>query len=256
MNSKRNTVSTMLGATALISLLVGCNGASQSSDFPPIGSNRISGDQLLAWADLPLPPFPGSEGDGGTRDGLLCLITPGYASENGSEIWSDRPLLVWSEQFVGPNVASSVATIAVLSVDEQTELWSQSAKSQRGAASNESESARWTLQEIVYGGEALGPGKVYAWVVRDGLNRRITSAQFQVMTVEQQQAIATDLAELEQELTAKDATVEEIALAKADYFASQELWSDMLQVVFAVEDPSQDLVDFRNQIPEQVCSMP
>lgn len=57
-------------------------------------------------------------------------------------------------------------------------------------------------------------------------------------------------------MTNRGASKEAIALEKAAYFAEQELWSDFLQVMFAVENPSPALAKFHDQISEQLCEYP
>ncbi|NEQ64852.1 MAG: CHAT domain-containing protein [Symploca sp. SIO2D2] len=56
------------------------------------------------------------------------------------------------------------------------------------------------------------------------------------MEPEKRDRITAELAELENQLKAEKASVSEVILARVNYFADQELWSDALREVYARED--------------------
>jgi hypothetical protein len=74
------------------------------------------------------------------------------------------------------------------------------------------------------------------------------------MEAQQRQRIIVDLWTLERQL--QGASREEIALAKANYFAQRQLWSDVLQQAYSVQNPSAELAKFVQKLPTQLCNAP
>ena len=170
-----------------------------------------------------------------TSRGKLCPISPGNLGEQ--LIWSDRPLFIWRGDIPQStvNLYSSSANFNY-EQDEQL-IWSQA------IAAN--------FISIIYNGEPLQPGFIYDWeFVTSGKTYHST---FVMMTEEEKQAIAQDLAGLENRALADGKDKEEIAIAKADYLAQKQLWSDVLQYLYSVENPSADLVSKTEDIEEYLC---
>jgi hypothetical protein len=55
-------------------------------------------------------------------------------------------------------------------------------------------------------------------------------------------------------IKAKKANSEAIALAKANYFIQNQLWSDALQQAYSVENPSRELAQILKDIPDKLCN--
>ena len=51
----------------------------------------------------------------------------------------------------------------------------------------------------------------------------------------------------------KDKSPEKIALTKAKYFAEKGLWSDALQQAYSVPNPSPELSQMIEDIPNELC---
>ena len=167
--------------------------------------------------------------------GKICEIAPGLLGEI-NVIYSDRPLFLWQ----GRVSSLEVHLYSAFSLEKEQEiLWSQT-------VSNES-------QNLLYTGEPLQPGQIYDWeiVVNPQSNRRRIS--FQVMGGEKRQLISRELEQLETELTISGATVEEITLERAYYFAQRDLWSDALQELFSLENSSTALSGNAQEIVEYLC---
>ena len=170
-----------------------------------------------------------------TRGDELCPISPGNLGEQ--LIWSDRPLFIWQGEIPQSkvNLYSSSANFNY-EQDEQL-VWSQAI-----AANSVS---------IAYNGEPLQPGFIYDWeFVTSG---KIYRSTFVMITEEERQAIAQDLAGLENRALAEGKGKEEIAIAKADYLAQKQLWSDVLQQLYSIENPSLDLVSKTTDIEQYLC---
>lgn len=244
----------VMGATTLMMLLSGFTGISHS---PVTTSHQVylghgASTQPAAWLSLPLPPPPTEEKPAGSRDGLLCLITPSSTNGSVSTVWSNSPQFVWAEKFLDPGVRGSVEKIAVVLPDSQTVVWSQRVKDSDAATTNTP--SPWRLEQLAYNNAALQPGQTYQWVALDRRQRPLDSGVFQVMPLAEQQAITTKLIGLEETMSNQSATAEAIAAEKAFFFAEQQLWSDAVQVAFSVEDPSQVLAEFQSQLPDQLCA--
>ncbi|NET62729.1 MAG: hypothetical protein F6K47_43570, partial [Symploca sp. SIO2E6] len=92
------------------------------------------------------------------------------------------------------------------------------------------------VHHLTYQGEALEPGQDYYWWGIEAVNKRSTRVIFRLMEPEKRDRITAELAELENQLKAEKASVSEVILARVNYFADQELWSDALREVYARED--------------------
>ncbi|MCA1994525.1 MAG: hypothetical protein LDL41_21145 [Coleofasciculus sp. S288] len=175
------------------------------------------------------PPVEDST-PGGRRDiSGLCAIAPRSIMTN-TKVWSDRPLFVWR---------GNLGKIEVHPHKSDEVLWSQTVTS--------------TDNSVTYAGEALQPGQTYDWVIFSPQNSRIFLIPFQVMEAPERDRIRVRLTILEQELKEKGATPEEIANARANYFAQQQLWSDVLKEVYSIENPSPELETIIQEIPSQLC---
>lgn len=172
--------------------------------------------------------------NGGSRG--ICAIAP-TAIGTSTEIWSDHPLFVW----VGP---SRPTRIELLSVDNNQVLWRHKVEEQN---------------KILYDGEALQPGQTYEWrlfISSQENARPIKTETFRLMDAQKRDRITTQLQRLDQELQAKNASTEDIARKRAEFFAQQQLWSDVLQEAYSVENPSPGLTDMVRSIPRTLCSRP
>jgi hypothetical protein len=168
------------------------------------------------------PPIkPRNGGSRPTR--LVCMISPD-APRVYRKVWSDRPLFLWQ---------GYAYTIAVRHQGSNINLWIHPAVN---------------TQNITYTGEPLQPGQVYEWVVNDG-----QFVPFQVMGKEERDRISSELQNIENQLQSTGANTEAIALAKANYFAEKNLWSDVLQQVYSVPEPSAELTAFHEDILQKLC---
>lgn len=248
------TPTAFIGATTLVLLLSGFKGISHNSLTTShlVYSGLGASPQPAAWLSLPMPPPPVERKPAGSRDGLLCLITPSSTDGGVSHVWSPSPQFVWAEKFLDPGVRGSVEQIAVVLPDSQTVVWSQRVKD--SDASTTTMPSPWRLEQLAYNGETLQPGQTYQWVALDRRQRPLDSGVFQVMPLAKQQAITAKLIALEETMANQGATAEEMAAEKAFYFAEQQLWSDAMQTAFSVQDPSQALAEFQSQLPSQLCA--
>lgn len=170
-----------------------------------------------------------------TRGNELCSISPGNL---GKELmWSDRPLFIGRGE-TGKSTVNLYSSSANFNYEQDEQLiWSQAI-----AANSVS---------IAYNGESLQPGFRYDWeFVTNGETHRST---FVMMTEQERQAIAQDLAAIENRSVAEGKSKEEIAIAKADYLVQKQLWSDVLQHLYSVENPSVDLVSKTKDIEKYLC---
>ncbi len=164
----------------------------------------------------------------------ICEINPGLLGETNI-IYSDRPLFLW--QGIVPQIEINLYTPFSLETEQEV-LWSQTLVS---------------TNKILYSGEPLQPGNIYDWeIVVDSANNR-QRISFQVMETAERDRISRKLEQLETELTISGANTEEITLEKAHYFAQQDLWSDALQQLYTVENPSLNLISKTKDIQQYLC---
>lgn len=180
----------------------------------------------------------------GARSGI-CPVAPGLIETY--VVWHDRPLFVWQ---------GAGAQIGVRDRESQAVLWTQSLNA--------------TDRQIAYKGkEPLQPGKLYQWQLlgtESSSSDRNHWTTFQVMSASDRDKIQADLQTLEQKLQATGASQEEMALRKADYFRNYKIkqeinkneasnpWSDALQTLYEVENPSPSFVEQRQAYVANFCT--
>lgn len=194
-------------------------------------------DGLISQQNRPSrnPPPPPSYN--GSRD-PICVISPGV-QEQGKTIWSDHPLFIWKTQQQG-----AVGRITVWNSNTREILWSQDVEA--------------TTQYIMYGGNPLQPGAEYKWVLSSRTGDSTTvdwrrGKRFNIMETERRNPITAELQRIDTELSNNHASVEAIALSQAEYFQDQGLWSDALQVLYTVPNPSATVTQIIEQISSQSC---
>jgi len=190
-------------------------------------------EQQLPWDKLYEKEPPRKEETGGSRGIVeLCTISPESLSGEAIKIWSDRPLFIWQ---------GTLSKIEVRKRRSTQVLWSH-----KIATNNNS---------ILYSGPPLQPGESYDWVLfEDGSNIPTFQVSFQMVSAEERDRITADLNSLETQLQQEGATAENIAYARANYFASRQMWPDVFQSAYEVKNPSEALTKFIQNIPQQFCS--
>ncbi|MEQ8959885.1 MAG: hypothetical protein RLP02_18500, partial [Coleofasciculus sp. C2-GNP5-27] len=193
---------------------------------PDVSWRTIRQDLLNRRDDPPL----------GSRPVELCLITPEYR-RNSATLWQNRPLFVWQGKIGG---------IGIRQANSEQIIWRQP------IAAND----RQRVNRVNYTGEPLEPGQTYHWVMFDQADdsQPIRFIPFSVLNGKQRDRIRVRLIILAAQLREKGATTEEIALERANYFTKQQLWSDALQEVYRVDNPSPELETMMAELSTQLCS--
>jgi hypothetical protein len=165
----------------------------------------------------------------------ICEISPGLLG-NVNVIYSDRPLFIWQEK--ATNVTISLYTPFSWEQGQEI-LWSET-------VNNDS-------QKIRYQGKPLEAGKIYDWELANNTQSHQRRISFQIMNADKRDSITRDLEKLNIQLKNNGVTAEDITLARANYFAQQDLWSDALQEIFSVENPSTLLMNNAQEIVKYIC---
>lgn len=215
-------------ATACFALAIP-SAVAQQNPKPPVQNRRVNRnsiwDAISKLLQREEPPL-GSRGN-------VCAITPGLLGEK-NVIFRDRPLFVWQ----GAVQRLDLRPYSLYS--KQDLLWSQTLTTGD--------------QSATYNREALQPGQTYDWeLVVDPSGSRKERFTFQVMDAQSRNLIATELTAMEKRLKSAGATGEAIAQERANYFAQRGLWSDALQEVFSVKNPSADLTRTAQEISAYLC---
>lgn len=169
------------------------------------------------------------------RSASVCAIAPATQfMDTTNIIWSDRPRFIWQ---------GTARRIELFASGSQKPLWSKT------ISEND--------KSVLYDGEPLQPGQRYTWRLStssEGDNFE-PSRTFRIMSSPERDKIAADLTKLENQLKAESATAEEIALERANYFADKErrLWSDALQEVYSVQNPSEEVNAVIQEISTRIC---
>ncbi|GAB1541031.1 hypothetical protein NUACC21_37000 [Scytonema sp. NUACC21] len=217
-----------------------------SSDYPALdfqGSQLAVRKDLTTWIGSFWQRRPRHRL--GARSGV-CPIAPGLLETY--VVWHERPLFIWHGEGT---------QISVRDRETQTVLWTQALKG--------------SDRQMSYNGkEPLQPGKLYQWQLlgtKTSSSDRNNWTTFQIMPATEREKIATDLQTLEQKLGASKASKEEIALKKADYFLNYNIkqevaqnneapnaWSDALQTLFEIENPSSSFIKERQGYVVGLCT--
>lgn len=185
------------------------------------------------------PPESQPGGSRGTED-MICSLAPldqeTYLKlEN--QVWNNRPIFVWT---------GKVERIELYAETSGNLIWKQTVTPEKN--------------QISYTGEPLKSGesyKLYLYDVSDPEPSYPPSValDFKVVEAEKSQQITQALNQLETQLQQNKATPEAIALARAEYFAKQQLWSDVVMESVLVKSPPSGLTELlETKIPELVCS--
>lgn len=183
----------------------------------------------LTWGDI-LNVFRRPKQQRGGR-GDICLISPGQPVSNTvEEIWSDKPLFTWQLQ------KGNATEIEVSETKWEGEI-------------NPGQT------NITYSGTSLQPSQTYTWRLSAVTNFPTKSILFKFKLMEPQKRanISNELTNLETKLKQLGASAEKIAMEKANYFAQQELWSDAIQQLYSIPNPSTELTQTIKQIENSYC---
>lgn len=198
--------------------------------------------QPLPWSKLyqtdsssdntPEPPARGRTG--GSR-GSVCPISPAYNPLAIPLVWSNRPLFMWQVK-----QGEQIGKFELWHHVTQDVVWSQPVSSSETT--------------LLYDGEALQSGERYYWVLFNENSVPLYRLAFQIVDQPTGDRISSDLMTIEAQLQEERASAEAIAYAKAEYFATRQMWADVLQQAYSVENPSMALTDFLEITSQQFCS--
>lgn len=179
-------------------------------------------------------PFLGgsrSNGDG------FCGITPAVLGETNL-IWSDHPLFLWQGKVQTLDLRPYQFDVGYA---KQPILWRFSP----------------TAQQASYPKFPLQAGHRYELQVTYGSAETQQLSQwqqvFRVMDKTDRDRIDQELNSLELQLKTQAVTGEEVALAKANFFATKDLWSDAIQEIYAVGHPFSVGDKFLQAVTDRVC---
>jgi hypothetical protein len=211
--------------------------------------NNRSKKKRSTWEAI-LNLFRGSNKGRNLGSRGVCFVSPGILEEKNI-IWHDRPLFLW--QIVNFNTTNKESLLPKEirlytpfdSTQEQEILWRQNL---------DSSSSAMNFQRVRYTGEPLELGKIYDWKIFDGNSKTQKELSFKIMDGTERDAIVRDLQNLEIELKAENATDEEIALERANYFMQKNLWSDALQEIFSIENPPIESMQAIQTMLTELCT--
>jgi hypothetical protein len=203
-------------------------GSRLRNNAPPKSRDGGSRSWEQTLNDVLLNNEPPESRNGGSRGGF-CAITP-MDMETGVKLWHDQPIFVWR---------GSIVRLELRNHNGEALIWSET-------VSKGNNTARYT-------GEPLLPGETYTlWLYTSQSFIPDYQVIFQRLNSEQQTEITQDLEQLE--LSLNHPTEEAIAMARFQYFAQKQLWSDAVSEPFLVENPSASLNQFKTEtLPKQFC---
>ncbi len=211
-----------------------------SNDQPLVyqpGEAQVRQPQSESQEDEPPIYQPGGARGSGQSACPLAPLAQKSNSDLPSEIWNHRPIFVWK---------GTVEKIELYSEPEGNLIWEQTVEPKKNYLS--------------YTGEPLKSGATYQLYFYDVAEPEpgypaTVDLQFKVVDPEKYEQITQELNKLQTEHQQKQSTPEEIALARAQYFADRQLWSDVIMESVLVENPPSSLKELlETEIPEHLCS--
>jgi hypothetical protein len=192
-------------------------------------AQALSWVQVTEWFNREVEDR-GRGANGGSRpvDGL-CLLSPGHEQR----VWSLSPTFVWQ----------GMATVGVRPAQGEAILWQAEADETVAGAFREQ-----------YDGPDLERGQEYHWLFFITPDQPTEWFNFRVVDRFTHWRIARDLEALQAQLKAEGAGGDAIALARAHYFLEKDLLADAIQAMFTVSEPSEELVEAREALVEEICS--
>lgn len=240
-----------------VSILVGGLGISDGS---ALGA-AVTQKHQKSFLDI---LFGHKTGRGGSR-APFCSIWPNLDDPELREIWNNRPLFIWKTK---ANV--NVKRIEVFIPGREPTLWwshditgnKQHGSSKESGASHFGKDNSWMIQSVPYTGRPLEIGKDYDYrVTYEIINEKgeIDVAQtsyipFSIKDAETYSRIQMSLDAIGSQHSGM--SPEEMTLKRAEVFVQEGLWSDFLQEIFSVSNPSRDLTNLTEKIrTEPECTV-
>ena len=157
----------------------------------------------------------------------ICLVAPAIFS--GIKLWHSAPLFMWQ---------GTVNKIKVRSRNTDQEMWSQEILQEQSS--------------ILYQGQFLEPGIRYEVFIDYGLSESIRFT-LELLNSEEIERIARELQLGEAALKSGGADPETISRYRVRYFMANNLLSDVVQEILAVENPSNDLREIQQNTIKMLC---
>lgn len=170
-------------------------------------------------------------------EGDVCFISPGSLGEQ--EIWSDRPLFIMAGEIPQAQITVHSPTTNYNFERDGQVVWTTDIAPD--------------TKILAYGGEQLQPGFTYDWIFSE-TEKEYKPISFKLLPQSEREKIAAELTTLETELQQQGATTEDIAIAKADFFVSQQLLADALQQLHSVKQPSLTLDTKMADLKQFLCT--
>jgi hypothetical protein len=169
-------------------------------------------------------------------DSNFCAIAPGLVAADpvkSDRVWNDRPMFIWFGAGVKLN----------LRVRGKEELfWSRNLDLDD--------------RRVIYSGPPLRRGENYQWQIVFPQGRRSAVSRWypvEVLSVADYNQYMGEWQREEAQLRQERADAEAIALEKAGFFMEQDLWSDALQILFELNNPSPALRQYRQDWLNYLC---
>lgn len=199
--------------------------------FTPLAAPAwaLSWAQVTEWLNREIDDKGPGENGGSRPSGNLCLLSPG----SEQRIWSLSPTFVWQ----------GMPTVGVRPAQEREILWQVEA----------SEPVSGAFREL-YTGPILERGKQYEWLFFNTPTEPALWFSFRVVNRLTHWRIFRELNALQTQLEAEEATPDEIALARANYFLENDLPVDAISEMFTVSEPSDELVEAQESLVQALCS--
>ncbi|EDX78260.1 hypothetical protein MC7420_7998 [Coleofasciculus chthonoplastes PCC 7420] len=198
--------------------------------------------QSLPWSELYQTDLssdnttePPARGRTGGSRGSVCPISPAYNPLAIPLVWSNRPLFMWQVK-----EGEQIGKFELWQHVTQDVVWSKPVSSSETT--------------LLYDGEALQSGERYYWVLFNENSVPLYRLAFQMVDRQTRDRISSELMTIEAQLQEEGASAEAIAYAKAEYFVTRQMWADVLQQAYNVENPSIALTDFLEITRQQFCS--
>lgn len=195
---------------------------------PPYDTIAGGGQVWNVWRSIfdSDPPF--DTRDGGNRGEGFCRIAP--VETEGALVVGDRPTFIWRGNAERVEIELADGSISSIPLPSEPDS---------------------TLHIYTNDRLLLQPGEVYRWRIQPQGLAFSPWLYAEVVDAETQASVRAALHQIEMEMSGE--AEEAIALAKADYLAAQQLWTDFWREILSVESPSATLTGAIQELTQNLC---
>lgn len=241
-------LTSLLGTTISLSLSVAAQASSPESDR--IAPPRLGWRSLLNLFTQEPPEPPNNGGSRPLNINNLCWIAP-VSQSDAAVVGSDRPTLTW----YSPN--DIITQVQLTPTDHRHPPLIYDISADQHKLNTDLSIYQFTPEH------PLEAGVTYEWQMYQAIPGQTDLGaplpyveQIRVMTTEESDRLAADLAQQEQNQIAQGMVGEAAVLQRSAFFGQRGLWAEMWTILLSQSEPSEELEQAISDTITSLCGLP